>query len=225
MNKRIYETGIILLLILLAAVGPNSFVVAEAGYGSFSEIAIKFLLPSIVLIIIIIGLLGIFTKSLARQSLNGLFAGIIATIGLEIIREAGFRMGMMPGDLPKLMGVLLLNRFALGPDRASNLAGWSYHFYNGAAFGMIYSLLVGKGKVWIGMVYGFLIGVAFMISPVTRSLGIGPFGTEFKHGYEFALTVTLAHVSYGLLLGWLVAKRNSGKPNIIGRLREPVFAI
>lgn len=224
MNKRIYETGIILVLLLLAAVGPNSFVMAEAGYDTFSEIALKFLLPSVVSIILIVGLLGIFTKSLARQCLNGLLSGIIATIGLELFREAGFRMGMMPGDLPKLMGVLLLNRFALGPNWVSNLAGWSYHFYNGAALGLIYSLIVGKGKVWIGMVYGFLIGIVFMISPVTRSLGIGPFGIDFRNGYEFALTVTVAHVSYGLLLGWLITKWNSGKSGILDRLKEHVPA-
>jgi len=32
------------------------------------------------------------------------------------------------------MGVLLLDRFALGPSALSDIAGFSYHFWNGAAF-------------------------------------------------------------------------------------------
>jgi hypothetical protein len=38
-----------------------------------------------------------------------------ATVALEVVRITGFRIGALPGDLPRLMGVLILNRFAEGP--------------------------------------------------------------------------------------------------------------
>ena len=60
-----------------------------------------------------------------------------ATVALEVVRITGFRIGAMPGDLPRLMGVLILNRFAEGPGTGSDLAGWAYHFWNGAAFGIV----------------------------------------------------------------------------------------
>lgn len=212
---------ILLFLLLFAAVSPNTFVVAQTGIAQFSTLAVKFLIPSVLLIFITIGIAALLQyKEVAHQALNGIFAGIIATIGLEIVREAGFRLGTMPGDLPKLMGVLLLNRFALGPDFWSNLAGWSYHFWNGATFGLIFSLLIGKGKIWTGILYGVLIGIGFMVSPVTRSLGVGLLGLDFKSGYEFATTVMIAHIAFGAILGWILSKMNMNKPDIISRIKD-----
>ena len=122
-------------------------------------------------------------RDLTKQTLNGLTGGLIATVGLEVVRHIGFLLGGMPGEMPKLMGVLLVDRFALGPNAVSNLAGWGYHFWNGAAFGLIYSLLFGKGKVWLGTLYGVLIGIGLMVSPVVNSLGVGYFGVDFGWGF------------------------------------------
>jgi len=196
-----------LLALLAAVVGPNLFVVAQAGYANLSDLAAAYLFPSVA-VLIIIHVLGYFIglKELSDQIRVGFVAGIVGTIGLEVFRIAGFNLGWMPGDLPKLMGVLLLDQFALGPDTASNIAGWSYHFWNGAAFGIIYSILFGKGKVWLVGVYGFIMGVFFMVSPVVIALGVGYFGVNF--GIGFPVTVTLAHLAYGTLLGWFVYRWN-----------------
>ena len=215
MNIQIKKLLITFILLGLAAISPNLFVAAQAGLATFSSLAIQFLLPSIASILLV----TIFSKFLEynaifRLAVNGISAGIIATVALEIFRESGFRLGMMPGDLPRLMGVLLLNQFASGPDIWSDLAGWSYHFWNGAAFGLIFSLLLGQSKIWQGLVYGLLIGIGFMISPVVKSLGTGLFGIDFKDGYQFALTVTIAHAAFGLALSVLLMKWNKGIPNI-----------
>lgn len=172
---------ITIFLLIPAAISPNVFVAAQAGVAEFSTLVIQFLLPSVGLILLLI-LLAKFLKfrDITRLAINGIVAGIIATIALEIFRETGFRLGTMPGDLPRLMGVLMLNQFASGPDILSDLAGWAYHFWNGAAFGLIFSLLLGQGKIWYGLVYGLVIGIVFMVSPVVKSLGIGLFGVDFK---------------------------------------------
>lgn len=210
-----------LLVLLAAGIGPNLFVVAQAGYANLSDLAVSFLFPSIV-VVIAITVLGYFIgmKELSNQIIIGLVAGLIGTIGLEVFRIAGFNLGWMPGDLPKLMGVLLLDQFALGPDTTSNIAGWSYHFWNGAAFGIIYSILFGKGKVWLGSVYGFIMGVFFMISPVVIALGVGYFGVDF--GIGFPVTVTLAHLAYGTLLGMFVYRWNKKDLSIFTLLKSLV---
>jgi hypothetical protein len=212
---------ITIVVLFLAAIPPNLFPYAQTGAADFSSLALKYLIPSAALIFIIIGITW-FLKyhNLKKQIINGIVAGVVATIALEIVREIGFRLGGMPGDLPKLMGVMLLNRFADGPDTWSNIAGWSYHFWNGACFGIIFSLLLGRAKTAWGIVYGLLLGLGFMISPVTIALGIGYFGLQFNDGYQFLITVTLAHAAYGALLGFLIYKMNKGLPNFIKRVRE-----
>jgi len=206
MNKNIKRIILSLLALVAAGIGPNLFVISQAGYANLSDLAVSFLIPSIIFIFILIGAgIVIDEKDTSKQILTGIVAGLIGTIGLEIVREIGFHLGGMPGDLPKLMGVLLLDRFALGPDTWSNIAGWSYHFWNGASFGIIYIILIGKGKVWYGLIYGILLGVVFMVSPVVVALGVGKFGVDF--GIGFPITVTLAHITFGLLLGWYIQKK------------------
>lgn len=175
---------------------------------------------SIILIAItIIAANALGYKDVSRQALNGILAGLIATIGLEIVRATGFRLGGMPGSMPRLMGVIMLDRFALGPNWASDLTGWAYHFWNGASFGIIFSLLVGQGKLWYGWIFGLLIALGLFMSPVVKSLGIGLFGLQFGSGYEFPLTVILAHLAFGSLLGWYITKRNKELPDILSRIK------
>ena len=220
MDTKIKKILLIFILLILSAISPNLFVIAQAGVAQLSSLATGFLIPSVVIILIIIIISSILKfADIVRLTVNGIIAGMIATIALEIFRESGFRLGTMPGELPRLMGVLILNQFASGPDIGSDLAGWAYHFWNGAAFGIIFSLLLGQSKVWLGVLYGLLIGVGFMISPVVKSLGIGRFGVEFKNGYEFVTTVTIAHIAYGLTLSFLLIRLNNGIPNIWVRLK------
>jgi hypothetical protein len=211
---------IVIIVLILAGIAPNLFPYAQGGNASLSSLATKYLIPSAAFIFIITFINFLLKyKDLNHQIYNGILAGLIGTIGLEIIREIGYRIDWMPGDLPKLMGVLLLDRFADGPSFWSNVAGWAYHFWNGAVFGIIFSLLLGRGKIWLGIVYGFLLGIGFMISPVTRALGIGAFGFQFKDGFQFIITVTIAHIAFGGILGAIIYKINKKQPDIIRRVR------
>lgn len=207
--KTINSIIVTVIFLLLAGIAPNLFVMAQAGIASMHFLAIYVLVPSVALTFLTIIIARKIGCNLpAKLATNGIVAGIFATIALEIIREIGFRLGWMPGDLPKLMGVLIMDQFSSGPDTWSNLAGWAYHFWNGAAFGIILSLLVGQPKLWHGLIYGTIIGIVFMISPVVIALGIGKFGLEFKEGYQFAVTATLAHVAFGAALAIILRARN-----------------
>jgi hypothetical protein len=208
-----------LLALLAAAIPPNLFVAAEAGYSTLSDLAVEFLIPSIIFLAVIMAASWFAgERNLFRQIRTGILAGLIGTIGLEIVRETGFRLGGMPGELPELMGVLLLNRFADGPNVISNIAGWSYHFWNGASFGIIYSIIIGKGKIWIGAIFGLLVGVGFMISPVVVALGVGHFGMDF--GWGFPVTVIMAHLAFGAILGWFVFRKNGEQTSILFSIKS-----
>jgi len=194
----------ILVLLAAASVSPLIFPLAESGRSTMDALAKLALLPSIALIGLILGFLYRNDDPLARPIVVGLAAGTIATIALEAVRLPGFWLGFMPGNLPRLMGVLLLNQFATGPTLTSDIAGWAYHFWNGASFGLIYVLVLGTCRRWLGLVYGVFLGFGFMFSPVVSALGVGFLGLEFSKG--FPVTVTLAHAAFGGVLGWLTAR-------------------
>lgn len=200
---------LIAIFLLLAAVGPNIFPAAEAGYGTLSQFAVLLLLPAGAALIVL-ALAVRRQPDLWRAVVGGAAAGAVATLALEAVRMTGYHLGYMPGNLPQLMGVLLLNRFALGPSFASDLAGFAYHFWNGASFGIVYALLVGSRRVWAGIVYGLAVGVGFLLSPVVASLGVGFLGLQFSIG--FPVTVLLAHAAFGLSLGWLAQRWAGGLP-------------
>ncbi|NIA28279.1 MAG: hypothetical protein GWP06_00020 [Actinobacteria bacterium] len=210
---------LVLFALAAAATSPNLFVAAQAGYDKLSHLAVVFLIPSIILLAIVI-IIAIVRgcKNLNRQIAIGLLGGILATLGLEVVREIGFRLGGMPGEMPQLMGVLMLDRFAMGPNWLSNLVGWAYHFWNGASFGLIYSLLLGRPPVWSGVVFGILIGVGLMLSPVVVAMGVGIFGSQF--GIGFPVTVILAHIAFGLILGNFVAGKNRNAESLWTRLKS-----
>lgn len=207
--RRIVLIGITLAL---TAVGPNIFPAAQAGYSDLATLAKYLLLPSIVALGVIAAANRRRDPSLWRAIVGGGLAGAVATVPLEIVRLTGFHFGYMPGNLPRLMGVLLLNRFMLGPNLASDFAGWTYHFWNGASFGIIYSLLLGTRRRWLGILYGLAVGIGFMLSPVVTSLGVGRFGLEFSYG--FPVTVLLAHAAFGLTLAWLAKNWTQQEPSV-----------
>jgi len=218
--KHDYKKLVLSIIALLAAgISPNLFVISQAGVAELSNLAVNFLIPSIIVMILLIIISYYWgVEDLSGQIGKGVLAGMISTIGLEIVREIGFHLGGMPGDMPKLLGVLLLNQFAKGPDTISNIAGWSYHFWNGASLGIIYSVLFGRGRKWGGIIYALLIGIGFMASPAVIPLGVGYFGSDF--GIGFPITVLLAHLALGTLLGWLVFKWNKENLSLFSTIKS-----
>jgi len=199
--------GLLLLIIALASAAPNAFPIAQLGYASLHDLGLYLILPSAVLLFTL-GWFGARTGNdrIANAVFQGALAGTIATVALEAVRYPGFRLGFMPGNLPELMGVLLLDRFAQGPSAASSLAGFGYHFWNGASFGILYAALglAGRSPLW-ATAYGVVIGIGFLASPVVQSLGGGFLGRDF--GWPFAATVLTAHAAFGVVLGLVLSYR------------------
>lgn len=160
-----------LSVIALASVAPIAFPAAQLGYASLHNLALYAIAPALVALLAIAAwnwFKG--SRMVAEVIVSGTLAGAMATLALEMIRYSGFRLGFMPGNRPELMGVLLLDRFAEGPSTASTLAGFAYHAWNGASFGMIFAALARIGfvrqtPVWASA-FGILIGIGFLVSPV-----------------------------------------------------------
>ncbi len=193
------------VLLALASAAPNAFPLSQMGYGSLHQLALAIILPAAIGLLIAWALLASFgQRSLATLLLRGALAGALATLALEAVRYPGFRLGFMPGNLPRLMGVLLLDRFALGPSTLSDLTGFAYHAWNGASFGIVFVMLAQGRTSWWALPYGLAVGLGFLTSPVVQALGVGPFGRDF--GWHFAATVLTAHAAFGVALAVLVRR-------------------
>ena len=198
-----FNSDVILGMIVLAMAGisPNIYPAAMKGIAGMPFLSKWLLLPSIIIIIAIYILSRIQNRRLlSHRMLVGAVAGVIATVGLEIVRIFGFKMGWMPGDMPKLLGVLITNRFMEGPSTWSNILGYAYHYWNGAAFGMIFVVLFGRKPVWWGLIYALLIGTGFLLSPSVKAMGVGFMGTGLPGMIEI---VYGAHIVFGIVLGYL----------------------
>mgnify|MGYP005849914965 CR=1 FL=1 len=198
----------LLPVLALASVAPNAFPAAQLGYASLREMAIYLILPSAALLLAVAAVSLLRGGRVGGVIFRGAAAGAVATLALEAIRYPGYLLGTMPGNLPELMGVLLLDRFAQGPSTASTLAGFAYHFWNGASFGIVFTALLDvfstRPTPARATAYGVLIGIGFLVSPVVQSLGIGLFGVDF--GWRFAATVLSAHAAFGLALWWMLRR-------------------
>lgn len=204
-------------IVLFASVGPLAFPLAQLGYATLHDLALVTIFPSIAMLAAVWLTARCRRPDVADIVARGIAAGAIATLALEAFRYPGFRLGFMPGNLPRLMGVLLLDRFALGPSVWSDLAGFAYHFWNGAAFGTIFFAVTGGRSITLATLYGIAIGVGFLVSPVVQSLGVGLFGRDF--GWTFAATVLSAHMAFGATLGVLLGRRANARAAVSRRSR------
>jgi hypothetical protein len=198
------ETVVGALILAAAGVSPNIFPAAQAGYAKMSALGVRVLLPAVaVLIVLIVVAAARGHRRLVRRTVVGAIAGAIATVGLEAVRSVSFHLGGMPGDMPRLLGVLLTDRVMLGPSPWSDLLGYIYHFWNGVSFGLIFAVIVGRRSLWWALVYAEFIGLGFLVSPAVRAMGIGFMGLKMP---AMPLTVLLAHVVFGTVLGLLVRR-------------------
>lgn len=195
------ETLLGILVLFLGGISPNLFPAAQAGIAKLSWLATRLLIPSLLwLILVLVVSEWRGHRALVRRALGGAAAGMVATLGLELVRTASFRLGGMPGDLPQLLGVLLTDRFMLGPSQLSNLLGYAYHFWNGASFGLVFAVLLGRRTIVWTLVWGQLIGLGFLVSPAVKAMGIGFMGLGMP---AMPITVVFAHLVYGTLYGRL----------------------
>ena len=160
---------------------------------------------------------------LARRIWVGFGMGAVATIALDVVRQAGVIHGWLPADTFVMFG-----KMATGSSSFSvyYTAGILVHYLNGANFGLVYAFVWGKRRSYasaIGWatVWALIIELAMMIGPPTAPL-LGAFGINFAWPQLFLLTL-IAHLVFGVALGILIqhfltqADRDWLVPFLLGR--------
>ena len=220
----IFLTG---LALIPAAVGPNVLVVAlTQGMPEMPVLVRWALIPSI-------ALLGIVWAAAARLGFHrltnriwtGLWIGFACTAALDSFRLISFSLGLLPGNMPRLFGVLILGTMAQGPTPLSDFVGSLYHYWVSACFGLTYTLLVGRTRWWGGLIWGLIIEVGMMTTPpMVVAMGSGYFGLKLGKGLlnGVFLGSLVPHISFGIALGLLLERYTRHRGSILKLIKEAV---
>ncbi|HLC26620.1 MAG TPA: DUF2938 family protein [bacterium] len=146
-----------------------------------------------------------------------LVAGIFGTVGMDLVRALGARLGVMTWGISPLIGRWVLASLHRGirwgvpiekePGRAGEYpVAILGHYFFGALFGFVYVLII-PAAYW-GLVSGLLFAqvtlplIWFVLYP---GMGLGWFGSRL--GVARSLFTTIAiHIVYGLILGALMGQ-------------------
>ncbi|MBI3973468.1 MAG: hypothetical protein HY332_19520 [Chloroflexi bacterium] len=192
--------------VAMATAMPEKLMAMLAGMMGAQPVMAGFttyvLLPALVVLVLVYFFARQHHPELANCILAGLAAGVVATVALDAVRLMGFWLRWFPANLPPMFGMLIL-----GPQSSpgqGEFVGYLYHFLNGASFGLLYTLIVGRGRLSWAIGWGVVIWLLMMISPPLLLMGVGPFGVNFGPG--LVVTAFVAHVAFGVALGWLVER-------------------
>ena len=213
------------LALIPAAVGPNVLVVAlTPGMPEMPVLVRWALLPSIVLLAVV----WILAARLRLSRLNnriwtGIWIGWGCTAALDVFRLTSFSLGLLPGNMPRMFGVLILDQMALGPTLLSDVVGGLYHYWVSLCFGLTYTLLVGRTRWWGGLIWALIIEVGMMATPpMVVAMGTGYFGLKLGKGLLNGVFIgsLIPHISYGVALGLLLERYTRHRGSILKLIRD-----
>jgi hypothetical protein len=180
-------------------------------------------LPSMALLVVL-AVQPRVPDDLRRRIRVGAFAGLIGTIGYDIVRipfaVAGQRV-FAPIDS---YGILVAN--AVHSSGLTATVGWLYHLSNGVTFGIAYAALAARRHWLWGVAWGLILESAAILSPFAVRYGIAGQALPIAIAYG-------AHVFYGAPLGLLVqridqtdaALRRVGRYSVVAVLVVAVLAV
>ncbi len=213
------------LALVQAAVGPNVLVVAlTPGMPGMPLLVQWALIPSVILLVAVWSVARAYSyERLTNRIWTGVWVGAAATAALDLFRLPSFLLGFLPGNMPRMFGVLILDTMALGPTPLSDLIGGLYHYWVSACFGLTYALIMGRTRWWGGLVWGLIIEVGMMTTPpMVVAMDTGYFGLKLGRGLLNGVFLgSLApHISYGVALGLLLERYVRHRGGIFSLLFE-----
>lgn len=139
---------------------------------------------------------------------HGVVGGIVSAVAYDLYRLPFVLSGAPLFDVFPLFGQMILGRDASAV--AKQVVGWTYHFSNGAALGVMYLAMMpgrSRGGLFLGaVVWACAVEGLLLMTPYTEFFGLR------YDGWFIFLTAT-AHLVFGIALGvwcagWL------GKPAV-----------
>jgi len=134
--------------------------------------------------------------------LHGAIAGVIAAIAYDLYRLPFVLYGIPLFKVFPRFGQLLLN--ADGPMWLAQLLGWTYHFSNGAALGVMYLAVMSPARgprvFWGAVTWALLVETIMLLTPYANFFAL-------KLDARFLFLTASAHLIFGVALGLYCARR------------------
>lgn len=198
---RLPDPALTLLVLGCTAAGIGAFLLDVAGIVGMPWTLSFVSLPALVVVVAI----GVWAQRVARQPffnrlVVGLVAGFIATLAYDGVRWAIQETAPLDYNGFKsisIFGSLILSKPETALD--ARIAGWTYHFWNGVSFGVMYALVAGPARWYWGLAWGMALELMMIsIYPVA-------FAIQRSDPAFLAISMT-GHAAYGAVLG-LLAER------------------
>jgi hypothetical protein len=165
------------------------------GVLSMTYFLTFFGLPSILLLLMLTAVgrwldAGVFLTCLKV----GLVGGIVATIGYDIVRL--LLMQTLLFDFDSFKSILIFGMWITRTPTStpqSFIAGWTYHYWNGISFGIMYMMAFARRHWLVGVVYGMLMEAAM--------IGVFPMFLHIYSPVGFVTVSMAGHAVYGAIIG------------------------
>ena len=195
------DPALTLLVLGCTAAGIGAFLLDVAGIVAMPWTLSFVSLPALVVVVAI----GVWAQRVARQPFFnrlavGVIAGFIATLAYDGVRLAIQETAPLDYDgfrSISIFGSLILSKPETALD--ARIAGWTYHFWNGISFGVMYALVAGPARWYWGLAWGMALEMMM--------IGIYPVAFAIKRSDPAFLAISMTgHAAYGAVLG-LTAER------------------
>ena len=199
-NSKRMEQALRWSLVACALVSLGALVAHVLGVLPMPFFLEVFGVPSL---LVIYALAAYAKKINARILTNGLWVGFCAGLAATLVYD-GVRFLVEHGHLFGYNGfvpILMFGSWITGQpttSTAAKIAGWTYHYWNGATFGVIYTLALGRKRWWWGVGYGILMECCM--------LGLFPLFLRVTSKVDFIAVSMIGHLFYGAVLGLLAEK-------------------
>jgi len=145
----------------------------------------------------------------------GVIGGLLGTVAYDLVRIpilATGRQVLAPIDS---YGILLLSARASSP--VTGFAGWMFHFQNGIFFGLAFALVMSGRRIWWAVGYALVLESGAVFSRFAEYY-------HLRGKADLIAIAYLAHIPYGLALGWMTAAPARRMEPWDRSLRAPVAA-
>jgi hypothetical protein len=222
------------LVLAASAVLPNAYVVSGMKLTALPHLVRMAVIPAVAIVVVVV-IYGWLTgrRTLARTILWASLAGVLATVGLDVIRLPSTWVGYLPMDEGAEIGMMLSGEpmedhmgasSAGGAGGAAHtgeapmhgkmsvptlVRGYLYHYGNGISFALIFAFLFGGAPWWVGVLYAvFFVDAGMMVAMPMMGMPLRASGW---------IAALLAHVAYGAVLGVLLSRWLEA-PGVVVRL-------
>jgi hypothetical protein len=186
--------------VMLSGVGVTALIVHVFGWLPMPFFLVVFGAPSL---LVLLALAAYARRIDAQLFLNGLWvgawAGLAATVVYDGVRALVERSHIFGYNW--YVPILMFGNWITGAPQSSATAkvvGWSYHYWNGIAFGVMYALAFGRVRWWWGLAYGMFLEACM--------LGLFPMFLRVTNRWDFVAISMIGHIAYGAVLGVVVQR-------------------